>query len=57
MGGTFSSDGEGRGAYRVLVGKHEEKGRCGRTKIDESMILKWISKKWDWEHWSIPCGS
>jgi hypothetical protein len=30
MGGACSSDGEGRGVYRVLVGKPEGKRRLGR---------------------------
>ena len=36
---------EGRGAYRVLVGKPEGKGPLGRTRI----ALKWIFKKWNEE--------
>jgi hypothetical protein len=32
MGGTCSSDGEGSGVYRVLVGKHEGKRSLGRPR-------------------------
>jgi hypothetical protein len=32
MGGTCSSDGEGRGMYRVLVGKPERKRPLGRPR-------------------------
>jgi hypothetical protein len=32
MGETCSSDGEGRGVYRVLVGKPEGKGQLGRPR-------------------------
>jgi hypothetical protein len=32
MGGAFSSDGEGRGVYRVLVGKPEVKRPMGRSR-------------------------
>jgi hypothetical protein len=47
MGGACSSDWKGRGAYTVLVGKLEKEGRLGRTRKDETIILKWISKNWD----------
>jgi len=30
MGGAYSTYGERRGVYRVLVGKHEEKRPLGR---------------------------
>jgi hypothetical protein len=32
IGGACSSDGEGRGMYRVLVGKPEGKGSLGRPR-------------------------
>jgi hypothetical protein len=32
MGGACSSDGKGRGVYRVLVGKPEGKRQLGRTR-------------------------
>jgi hypothetical protein len=32
MGGTCSLDGEGRGVYRILVGKPEGKLPLGRTR-------------------------
>jgi hypothetical protein len=57
MGAACSSDGEERGAYMVLVGKTERNGRLGMRRIDEGIILKWISKKWDWEHGSNRYGS
>jgi hypothetical protein len=44
--------GEGRGAYRILVGRPE--GRRPLTwetqALDERIILKWIFKKWDGGH-------
>jgi hypothetical protein len=32
MGGAFSVDGEGRGVYRILVGKPEVKRQTGRPR-------------------------
>ncbi|KAJ4450954.1 hypothetical protein ANN_02389 [Periplaneta americana] len=34
--------GESRNAYRVLVGRPEEKDLCGRRDVDGRIILKWI---------------
>jgi hypothetical protein len=45
MGGACSSDGEGRGLYRVLVGKPEGKRPMGRSGVYERIILRWIFKK------------
>jgi len=42
--------GEGRGIYRVLVGKPEGKRPLGRPRLDERIILRWIFKKWDVGH-------
>jgi hypothetical protein len=39
--------GEGRGVYRVLVGKPEGKNRWGDPGIDGRIILGWIFKKRD----------
>jgi hypothetical protein len=33
MGGACSSDGEGRGVYRVLVGKPDGKSPLGRSRL------------------------
>jgi len=41
MGAAYSTYGERRGAYRVLVGKPEGNRPLGR------IILKRICKKWD----------
>ena len=35
---------------RGLVGKPEAKSRLGDPGVDWSIILKWISRKWDWRH-------
>jgi hypothetical protein len=39
--------GEGRGAYRVLVGRPEGRRSLENPGIDGRIILKWIFKKWD----------
>jgi hypothetical protein len=49
MGETCSSDGEGRGLYRVLVGKPEGKRDQG---LDGMIILRWILRKWDVGLWT-----
>ena len=35
------------GVYRVLMGKHEERGHLGDPGIDGRIILRWILRKWD----------
>jgi len=37
--------GDRRGAYWVLVGRHEGRRQLRRTTIDGRIILKWIFKK------------
>jgi hypothetical protein len=43
--GHVARMGEGRGVYRVLVGKREGKKPLGRP--SGRIILEWIFKKWD----------
>ena len=38
---------EGRGVYRVLVGKPEGKIPLGDTDVDGRIILRWIFRKWE----------
>jgi hypothetical protein len=38
--------GEGRGVYRVLVGKPEGRNHWGDPGIDERIILVWIFRMW-----------
>jgi hypothetical protein len=47
MGGEYSTYGEGRGVYRVLVVKPEGKRTLGDTGVDGRIILGLIFKKWD----------
>ena len=49
MGGAYSTYGERRGVYRVLVGKHEGKRPTGRPRRRWKVILKLIFRKWDVE--------
>ena len=44
--------GEGRGLYRVLVGKPEGKRPHGRQGVDGRIILRWILRKWDVGLWT-----
>jgi hypothetical protein len=37
--------GEGRGAYRVWVGRPEGRRPLGRPRLEGRIILKWIFKK------------
>jgi hypothetical protein len=47
--------GKGRGVYRVLVGKLEERRPLGvDLAVDGRIILRWIFGKWDvgvWTRW------
>jgi hypothetical protein len=42
--------GEGRVAYRILMGRPEGRRSLGRPGVDGSIILKWIFKKWNGGH-------
>jgi hypothetical protein len=42
--------GEGRGAYRILVGRTEGRNHSEDPGVDGRIILKWIFKKWDGGH-------
>ena len=44
--------GQGRGVYRVLVGKPEEKRPLGRPRRRWEDILRWIFRKWDVGVWT-----
>jgi hypothetical protein len=44
--------GEGRGVYRVLVGKSEGKSHWGDPGVDRRIILRWIFRKWDVGLWT-----
>jgi hypothetical protein len=39
--------GEGRGVYRVLMGKLRERDHWGDPGVDGRIILKWLFRKWD----------
>jgi hypothetical protein len=39
--------GEGRGVYRVLVEKPEERDRWGDPGLHGRITLEWIFKNWD----------
>jgi hypothetical protein len=39
--------GEGRGVYRVLVGKPEGKRPLGRSRLKWEDNIKWIFRKWN----------
>ena len=44
--GHVARMGEESGAYRVLVGKPEERDRWGDLGVDGWIILGWISRRW-----------
>jgi hypothetical protein len=44
--------GERRSVYRVLVGKPEGKRPFGDLGVDESIILRWIIRKWNVGLWT-----
>jgi len=43
---------EGRGVYRVLVGKPEGKSNWGDPGVDGTIILRWIIRKLDVGLWT-----
>jgi len=44
--------GDGRGVYRVLVGKPEGKIHLGDPGVDGKIILRWMYRKWDVGEWT-----
>jgi hypothetical protein len=52
MGGACSAYGEGKGVYRVLVGKLREGDHWGDPCVDGRIILEWIFGKWDVGGWT-----
>jgi hypothetical protein len=50
--GHVARIGEGRGVYRVLVGKPEGKNHWGYPGIDGRIILRWIFRKWNVGVWT-----
>jgi hypothetical protein len=44
--------GEGRGAYRILVGRPEGRNHLKDPGVEGSIILNWIFKKWDGGTWT-----
>jgi hypothetical protein len=47
MGGACSSDGEGRGMYRVLVENLRKRDYSRNPGVDGKIVLRWIFRKWD----------
>jgi hypothetical protein len=45
MGKTYSTQGEKKNEYRILVGKPEGKRQLGRPTLGGRIILKWILEK------------
>jgi hypothetical protein len=45
--GHVARMGEGRGAYRILVGRPEGRNHLEDPGVDGKIILKWIFKNWD----------
>ena len=45
--GHVARMGEGRGVYKVLVGKPERKRPLGRSRRRWGMILRWMFRKWE----------
>ena len=52
VGGHVARMGERRGVYRVLVGKLMERDHLGDQGVDESIIRRWIFRKWDVGAWT-----
>ena len=50
MGRACSTMWQGKGVYRVLVGKSEGKNHLQDLGLDGRIILNWIFRKWgrDW---------
>jgi hypothetical protein len=47
VGGAYSTYGDGRGAYRILVGRPEGKRPLGIPRLRWENNIKLIFKKWD----------
>jgi hypothetical protein len=47
LAGHVARMGQGRGVYRVLVGKPEGKNHWGDPDADGRIILRWIFRKWE----------
>jgi len=43
---------EGRGVYRVLVGKLKERDHLGDPGVIGGILLRWIFRKWDVGEWT-----
>jgi len=50
--GHVARMGEGRGVYRVMVGKPEGKRPIEHQGVDGRIILSWIFRKWDVGEWT-----
>jgi hypothetical protein len=50
--GHVARMGEGRGMYRVLVGKPDRKDHWGDPSVDGRIILRRILRKWDVGVWT-----
>jgi hypothetical protein len=50
MGGSCSTNGENRNAYRLLVGKPEGKRPLGIQR--RRWVLGWILERWDGVMWT-----
>jgi len=48
--GHVAYNGEGRGAYRILVGNQRERGHLEDPDVAGRVILSWIFRKWDGGH-------
>jgi len=57
MGGSFSTHGERRVVYRVMVRKPEGKRPLGDPGVDGSIILRWIFECGLWGYGLDTAGS